>query len=425
MHIQRQSEAFAFRIAAVPRTAADLVKKYTDQLYKEFHDWLDTERGGEWPVGTTRPTDYTQPMGGPLTYWDNIEEFMKERYPAAYRGYRYGQEQAACALDGYGMTFPIRERTVPYETGPEAVEKYGYDPKQVAAGFMYLHSTVHNKARPTSRTNRIPRDIDRLSDIFQKRVDMQEQARQRKLLNANTIRCAMPRQDAYSSFWDGDRQTEEPTYPPDQKWYHRSDHDLPAGTILTPGGGKSKWEQAYKDRGEPVNDQDWVWMTSPEQTDFSEDTGDDFGKHLYEIQPLDEGPYPWNNLPFEHVAPRARIIRKVDPRAAWSEFSRTFKKNASKSLSSNTIRCASITVPVGSQWLHCTPSYKIVDAVQKAGVPVHLSTHDHEPVSADSLLNILGLGAFQGDPVTVHCDDENVAAAIAKIIETNHDLNRQ
>ena len=148
----------------------------------------------------------------------------------------------------------------------------------------------------------------------------------RKLLSRNTIRCAMPRQDAYSSFWDGDRQTEEPTYPPDQKWYHRSDHDLPAGTILTPGGGKSKWEQAYKDRGEPVNDQDWVWMTSPEQTDFSEDTGDDFGKHLYEIQPLDEGPYPWNNLPFEHVAPRARIIRKVDPRAAWSEFSRTFKK---------------------------------------------------------------------------------------------------
>lgn len=205
MEIQRQSEAFAYRLAAPPvsrhystkvlqgihKTAADLVKDYTDNLYKEFHDWIDQQEF--WPRGDTRPTDYTQPMGGPLTYWDNIEEFMKERYPAAYRGYSYGQEQAAPALDGYGMVFPVyprQERTIPYETGPEAVSKYGYDPRQVAAGFMYLHSKAHNTARPTSRTNRIPRDIDRLSDIFQKRVEMQEKARQRKLVNANTIRCA-------------------------------------------------------------------------------------------------------------------------------------------------------------------------------------------------------------------------------------------
>jgi hypothetical protein len=178
----------AIRLAenTIRKIAADLVKDYTDNLYKEFHDWIDQQEF--WPRGDTRPTDYTQPMGGPLTYWDNIEEFMKERYPAAYRGYSYGQEQAAPALDGYGMVFlvyPRQERTIPYETGPEAVSKYGYDPRQVAAGFMYLHSKAHNTARPTSRTNRIPRDIDRLSDIFQKRVEMQDAARQRKLVHAN------------------------------------------------------------------------------------------------------------------------------------------------------------------------------------------------------------------------------------------------
>jgi hypothetical protein len=173
------------------KTAADLVKEYTDGLSDEFHDWA---REQEYvPVGFSKNDpavmnpDYTKPMGGPLNYWDNIEGFFKDRYPAVHRGYRYGEENAADALDGHSLRMPARYSPWPnrsvhpgYETGPEAVEKYGYDPRQVAAGFMYLHSTAHNTARPNDRANRIPRDIDRLADIFQKRQQMQNNYEQKQ-----------------------------------------------------------------------------------------------------------------------------------------------------------------------------------------------------------------------------------------------------
>ena len=173
------------------KTAADLVKEYTDGLYDEFHDWA---REQEYvPVGFSKNDpavmnpDYTKPMGGPLSYWDNIEGFFKDRYPAVFRDYRYGEENAADALDGHALRMPARyspwpTRSVhpPYETGPEAEAKYGYDPRQVAAGFMYLHSTAHNTARPTDRADRIPRDIDRLAEIFQKRQQMQRDYEQRQ-----------------------------------------------------------------------------------------------------------------------------------------------------------------------------------------------------------------------------------------------------
>lgn len=208
MEIQRQSEAFAYRLAAPPvsrhystkvlqgvhKTAADLVKDYTDNLYKEFHDWA-TQRGVVpvgFPAGHEDEWDYTKPMGGPLTYWDNIEGFFKERYPEAYRGFNMAEEKARPLMDtGYCGWSDQTRQAKPYETGPEAEAKYGYDPRQLAAGMMYLHTWSHSQNPQTGwRGDKLSRDIDRLSDIFQKRVDMQEKARQRKLVNANTIRCA-------------------------------------------------------------------------------------------------------------------------------------------------------------------------------------------------------------------------------------------
>ena len=131
-------------------------------------------------------------MGGPLTYWDNIEEFLKNKYPAVHRGYRYGEENAASALDNKAMKMPTQYSPWPnsmyhpeYETGPEAVEKHGYDPRQVAAGFMYLHTNAHMTARPNSRVPLLSRDIERLSEIFQKRQQMQRDYEERQ-------RTAMP-----------------------------------------------------------------------------------------------------------------------------------------------------------------------------------------------------------------------------------------
>lgn len=169
------------RVTAQAKTAPDLVKDYTDSLSKEFHDWAKEQP--YVPVGflkddpLVKNPDYSQPMGGPLAYWENIEGFLQDRYPAVHRGFAYGQESAAATLDGQRVNFPPRHEGFhpPYETGPEAVEKYGYDPRQVAAGFMYLHSLSH------SRAQRIPRDIDRLSEIFQKRQQMQRDYEKRQV----------------------------------------------------------------------------------------------------------------------------------------------------------------------------------------------------------------------------------------------------
>jgi GNAT superfamily N-acetyltransferase len=124
-------------------------------------------------------------------------------------------------------------------------------------------------------------------------------------------RLAMPRQDAYGNNWPADRrQTEEPTHPDDQVWYHRSDHDLPDGTMLTPSGGESRWNHVYR---EDDNRKKWVWLSTPDMEYFY---GPEQGRHQYQVQPEGEGPYPWNDDDSQYVAPRARIIRKIKPKEA-------------------------------------------------------------------------------------------------------------
>lgn len=168
------------------RIANDLVKEYTDQLYDEFHDWAANRP--YVPVGfladdpLVKNPDYTKPMGGPLTYWDNIEGFFKDNYPEAYRGFNMAEEKARPLMDtGYNSWGGGR----PYETGPEAEAKYGYDPRQLAAGMMYLHTWSHAQSPQNRwRGDKLPRDIDRLAEIFQKRQQMQRDYEQRQ---ANSI----------------------------------------------------------------------------------------------------------------------------------------------------------------------------------------------------------------------------------------------
>jgi hypothetical protein len=118
-------------------------------------------------------------------------------------------------------------------------------------------------------------------------------------------------------------------------WYHATDQELEPGTVLIPGGGKSKWDAHYDGRGwEPRRD--WVWM-GKDPSDISY-----WGKHIYRVEPLDEGPWPWNGDGQEgFVAPRAAVIEKVN-RPSGSPYAGQPLPNIPKrkSLSSNTIRCA-------------------------------------------------------------------------------------
>lgn len=163
---------FPWRAARL-KTAADLAKEYTQQLHDEFHDWAGQK--GNLPISFDNGWDYTKPMGGPLTYWDNIEGFFKDRYPEAYRGFNMAEEKARPLMDNGRATWSAETmRAKPYETGPEAEAKYGYDPKALAAGMMYLHTWSHaQSAQNAWRGDKLPRDIGRLNDIFQKRQQMQ------------------------------------------------------------------------------------------------------------------------------------------------------------------------------------------------------------------------------------------------------------
>ena len=118
-------------------------------------------------------------------------------------------------------------------------------------------------------------------------------------------RTAMPAIDAYDKDFPIDERREHPRNQQSGPWFHGSDHDLPNGTILVPGKA-TKWQQIY-DNPNTSSRANWVWFTPGINHAAT------YGQHVYEVEPLDEGPWPWNDHRGQHVSPRARIIRKVDP----------------------------------------------------------------------------------------------------------------
>lgn len=126
-------------------------------------------------------------------------------------------------------------------------------------------------------------------------------------------RLAMPAEDAYDSDQaDRDPQPVSATGP----WYHGSSHDIPEGTILTPGEAKEKSTRGdiYTKPGWDGR-QNWIWMHSDPYEAHLYPTMP--GDYLYELEPLDEGPHAWNGDEGEkswgYVSPRARVVRKIDP----------------------------------------------------------------------------------------------------------------
>lgn len=147
-------------------------------LSGEFNDWLGGQ--GDWE------------RANGIQDWVNVENFMKEKYPAAHRGLQAGLEEAEPLLDGKPLPKycgdcqvdldsdgycdceeksknVINPQPISYETGINAHEKYGYDPKEIAAAMVLLHS----HGRKFRDNFYFQKNLDRLNDIAQKRFQMQ------------------------------------------------------------------------------------------------------------------------------------------------------------------------------------------------------------------------------------------------------------
>jgi len=164
---QKMQRDYEQRISHFLRVAGFDPNEVTRQLKTKFDDWAQQNSHRLQPT-----SNY-----GPERDWKNIESFLEDVYPAAHRGLNYGREQAQDVLDHPQDIYGVD----PYETGPDAVEQYGYDPKEMAAGALLLHNRSHPFRMDWST------DLDRLTDIAQKRHKMQRDYESR---TAN--RVAMP-----------------------------------------------------------------------------------------------------------------------------------------------------------------------------------------------------------------------------------------
>jgi ribosomal protein S18 acetylase RimI-like enzyme len=434
---------------------AAVTQDLVSRLHDEFHDWWDKNgeepddifgEGGEDEDGYGGdPNAYA--TRGPIGHWPNIENFLKERYPAAHKDLGAGLEEAASGLDGRWVGDE-------YETGPEAEARHGYDPKEVAASMLLLHNDSH-----PLRGHLADEDQARLNDIAQKRYQMQRTYEQRQttaglhgdlpenitfqhhsddtppfpdvidprmtvwasdsgtvsahdgdkmigymrwrtdnhprrkgeikeirvhpdyqrrgvgtamfdwvtdkidpdLKHSNNLsdegrafadaedarplaqeryeawrngqpmpkRFAMPMRDAYDWMISDSKRIDD-NIPERGTFYHGTDHEHQPGDILTsvrsrheqdPEANQERMDYYTKSIGAP-NHADWVWMYNHPAPATK------YMKHVYEVEPLDEGPWIWNNMfgddgvarPPESdqdfprlVSPRVRVVRKLSP----------------------------------------------------------------------------------------------------------------
>ena len=153
-----------WRTASRHRTAA-LAEDFVNKLRDEFVKWHGK-------------SDYG------LRYWENIEQFLADKYPEASRNFGFGLEEARPLLRNeemfYGRDLYDDETLTPYKTGPDIEAQLGYDPRNVAAGMVYLHNNANNINRPGSRDAELMEDEDLLYNIFSQRQKMQDEYNKKK-----------------------------------------------------------------------------------------------------------------------------------------------------------------------------------------------------------------------------------------------------
>ena len=67
--------------------------------------------------------------------------------------------------------------------------------------------------------------------------------------------------------------------------------------------------------------------------------------------------------------------------------------------------------------LHARPAALFVQAAAAAPVPVTIRKNGGEPVSAASILGVMGLGAEHGDEVVLTAEGEGAEAALNSLVE--------
>jgi GNAT superfamily N-acetyltransferase len=312
-HSQRRTDLGDKWVGYEQQRVAAVADDTIDRLRGEFHDWWNTDgtspKKGQ-PLWT--PVSSREAMG----YWGNMERFLSARYPAASRDSLYmGMEQVEPLLHQRdGQWGGVPRNADPYETGRKAVEKHGYDPAEIAAGMLYLHNDgrpgreqfqhvnrnlilkiIRNRRKMQKEYDSKPRQLELpLDDVLAKAAAVLDFAQ----------RLAMPRMDAYDL-------DSIPTQGPDQTpvlpgpWYHASPHKLQVGDILDPHhkspGGRVTYDGPMTPRD------NWVFLHP------SADYVRRFGDNLYQVEPLDEGPWSYNEQGglTGHVSPRARIIKII------------------------------------------------------------------------------------------------------------------
>jgi len=218
MEIQRQTEAFAYRVGSIKLSAYS--ERLLNKLQAEFNGWYQTHPH-PITVDTTR---------GPIGHWPHIESFLADRYPEAYRGFSSGMEEAGITLDPNLKGWGIPPLARSYETGPEAMADYGYDPAEVVAGMLLLHNRSHG-----FRNDLESADIQRLNDIAQKRHQMQQDADQKQLVTAATMNFDLA-EDLAGEFDD---------------WYEQNKEAQELELMPERGGPIGSWENIekfFKDR---------------------------------------------------------------------------------------------------------------------------------------------------------------------------------
>ena len=180
----KMQRAYEQRTAGPPPAGTGgYLQKLTDRLRTEFDDWA-SQSGAQNPYDIPGSPRWWGKERGPIGHWPNVENFLKEKYPASHRGLAMGWEDARPALDApplkryeMGEEYDMGSAPKRYETGPRAVNKYGYDPKEITAAMLLLHSQTH-PGRVHGIDSRL--DWDRLQDIAQKRWNMQRKNEERR-----------------------------------------------------------------------------------------------------------------------------------------------------------------------------------------------------------------------------------------------------
>ena len=78
-------------------------------------------------------------------------------------------------------------------------------------------------------------------------------------------------------------------------------------------------------------------------------------------------------------------------------------------------RTTVINDPVG---IHARPAAQFTQAVTASGQTVTIAKEGGNPVPANSILSVMGLGIKQGDTVEVTVDGDNAETVIDSLIET-------